>query len=277
VYDNFAYKHSTIGSMDDLNAATVQDVAEFFKTYYAPNNAVLALVGDFKTDEALAKVKKYFEGIPSQPAPPEPDMTEPAQQGERRKTIDDAFAQTPRLDIVYKIPPGNTPDWYAMNLLGNVLTGGQSSRLYQKLVKEKEVAVSVFGGAQERRGPSLFSVIVIVRPGKELSEVESLVYEEFEKLQNEPVADWEIEKVLSTIRRQRAQQLQSTLFRSILLSQYAVYYNNAGLINTLEEQFAKVKKDDLQRVARNYLKETNRSVITTIPKPKAPPQLQPTK
>jgi predicted Zn-dependent peptidase len=144
-------------------------------------------------------------------------------------------------------------------------------------VKEKEVAVSVFGGAQERRGPSLFSVIVIVRPGKELSEVESLVYEEFEKLQNEPVADWEIEKVLSTIRRQRAQQLQSTLFRSILLSQYAVYYNNAGLINTLEEQFAKVKKDDLQRVARNYLKETNRSVITTIPKPKAPPQLQPTK
>lgn len=276
-YDNFAYKHSTIGSMDDLNAATVQDVAEFFKTYYAPNNAVLALVGDFKTDEALAKVKKYFEGIPSQPPPPKVDMTEPEQTAERRKTIEDAFAQTPRIDIVHKIPAGNTSDWYALSLLGNVLSSGQSSRLYQKLVKEKEVAVNVFGGAQERRGPSLFSVVVNVRPGKDFKEVESLVYEELEKLKNEPVADWEIEKVLSTLRRQRAQQLQSTLFRSILISQYAVYYNDPGLINTIEDKFAKVTKDDLQRVARSYFKETNRTVITTVPKPKEPPQPQPGK
>jgi predicted Zn-dependent peptidase len=103
-YDNFAYKHSTIGSMDDLNAATVQDVSDFFKTYYAPNNAVVALVGDFKTDEALARVKNYFEAIPSQPSPADPDMTEPDQTAERRKTIEDAFAQTPRINIVYKIP-----------------------------------------------------------------------------------------------------------------------------------------------------------------------------
>jgi predicted Zn-dependent peptidase len=276
-YDNFAYKHSTIGSMEDLNAATVQDVAEFFKTYYAPNNAVLTLVGDFKTEEALAKVKKYFEGIPSQPSPPRVDMTEPDQTAERRKTIEDAFAQTPRIDIVYKIPAGNTPDWYALSLLGNVLASGQSSRLYQKLVKEKEVAVAVFGGAQERRGPSLFSIVVNVRPGKDLREIESLVYEELEKLKSDDVADWELEKVRSSLRRQRAQQLQSSLSRAIILGQYAVYYNEPSLINTIEEKYARVTKADLQRVARTYLKETNRTVITTVPKPKQPPQAQPGK
>src|SRR3974390_1126684 len=103
-YDNFGYKHSTIGSMSDLNAASLDDVKAFFKTYYAPNNAVLALVGDFKADEALAKIKKYFEDIPSQPPPPRPDMTDPAQTAERRKSLEDNFAQIPRLDIDYKIP-----------------------------------------------------------------------------------------------------------------------------------------------------------------------------
>src|SRR6202163_128464 len=92
-YDHFAYKHSTMGSMAALNAASLTDVTQFFKTYYAPNNAVLALVGDFKTAEALAKIKKYFEDIPTQPEPPRPDMSEPAQTGERRKSIDDNFAQ----------------------------------------------------------------------------------------------------------------------------------------------------------------------------------------
>src|SRR5919108_4847488 len=110
-YDNFAYKHSTIGLMEDLNAANIEDATAFFRTNYAPNNAVLSLVGDFQTETALALVKKYFENIPSQPPPPAPDMSEPEQSGERRKTIEDAFAQAPRLDVVYKTVPGNTPDW----------------------------------------------------------------------------------------------------------------------------------------------------------------------
>src|SRR5215211_2198067 len=113
LYDNFAYKHSVIGSMEDLNAATVEDVASFFKMYYAPNNATLVLVGDFKTADALAKIKKYFESIPSQPAPPAPDMAEPEQKAERRKIVEDSFARAPRLDIIFKIPQGNTADYYA--------------------------------------------------------------------------------------------------------------------------------------------------------------------
>lgn len=268
-YDNFAYKHSTIGSMEDLNAADLKDVAEFFRIYYAPNNAVLTLVGNFKTNEALAKVKKYFEDIPSQPKPAPPDTTEPEQKEERRVTLEDGFARTPRIDVVYKIPQGNTPDYYALSLLGQVLFSGQSSRLYQKLVKEKEVATNVFGGAQERRGPSLFSAVVLTQPGKDLAEVEKLIYEEIERVKSEPVADWEIQKGLMSLRRIRAQQLQSSLSRSILLGTFAVYYGEPGLINDLEDKFARVTKDDIQRVARTYFKDTNRTVVTTLPKPKS--------
>ena len=265
-YDNFAYKHSTIGSMEDLNAASLKDVSEFFRIYYAPNNAVLTLVGDFKTEEALAKVKKYFESIPSQPAPPVPDTTEPEQKGERRAALEDNFARTPRLDIIHKIPQGNTPDYYALSVLGSVLSGGQSSRLYQKLVKEREVATGVFGGPQERRGPSLFSFVVLAQPGKNLSEIEKMIYEEVERLKTEPVADWEMEKALIGIRRQRAQLLQGTLFRAILLGQYAVYYGDPNLINEIEDKFNRVTKEDIRRVARTYFKDTNRTVVTTTPK-----------
>src|SRR6266404_2066194 len=103
-YDSFAYKHSTIGSMEDLDAASVKDVADFFKTYYAPNNAVLTLVGDFKTSEVLPKIEKDFGNIPAQAPPPAPDMTEPKQTAERRKTLDDPLAQLARIDMGWKIP-----------------------------------------------------------------------------------------------------------------------------------------------------------------------------
>src|SRR6185369_6397746 len=126
IYDNFAYKHTVIGSMDDLNAATVEDVAAFFKMYYAPNNAVLVLVGDFKTAEALKKIKQSFESIPRQPDPPAVDMTEPAQTAERRASVDDVLARAPRVDLAYKAVAGNTADFYALQVLSAVLQGGQS-------------------------------------------------------------------------------------------------------------------------------------------------------
>ncbi|MGI8988831.1 MAG: M16 family metallopeptidase [Bryobacteraceae bacterium] len=268
VYDNFGYKHSTIGSMADLNAASVQDVQDFFKRYYAPNNAVIAIVGDFKSDEAMTKLKQYFENIPAQPAPPQPDMAEPEQKGERRKTIEDQFAQVPRIDIDWKIPPGNTADFYALDVLGDILGGGQSSRLYQKLVKDKEVAVQCFGGTQERRGTSLETMIVLARPGRDLGEIEKLVGEEIERVKNEPVADSEIEKIHMVSRHQEAQSLQSTLSRAMRLAQDAVFYNDPGLINTREGKIEKVTKEDIQRVAKKYLTDANKTVIITMPMPK---------
>ncbi len=266
-YDNFAYKHSIFGSMADLDAATVEDVAEFFRIYYAPNNAVLSLVGDFKRKEALAKIEKYFGAIPSQPSPPEPDVSEPEQKGERRKTLEDGFARLARVDIVHKIPPANTPDWYALDVLGEVLASGQSSRLYQKLVKEEQVAVAAAGGVIMLRGPSILWLLALARPGKEMAEIEKLIYEEIERLKNDPIEDWELEKVRMQLRRQRAQQLQSTSFRAQTLGEYAVYFDDPGLINTIGEKYLQVSKEDVQRVARTYLKQSNRTVITTVPKP----------
>src|SRR6266550_3101250 len=121
LYDNFAYKHTVIGSMEDLNAATVDDVAQFFKTYYAPNNAVVTLVGDFNTRDAIGRIKKNFESIPRQPNPPIVDMTEPEQKAERRVTVDDVLARSPRFDLAFKAIPGNTNDFYALQVLSNVL------------------------------------------------------------------------------------------------------------------------------------------------------------
>jgi zinc protease len=265
-YDTFAYKHSTIGSMDDLNAATLSDAKEFFQTYYAPNNAVVSLVGDLSTDTALKLITKYFEDIPAQPPPDAPNVAEPEQTGERRKIIEDNFAPTARIDIVYKIPPGNSADWYALAVAGQVLSQGVSSRLHQKLVKEKEIAQSASAGPDERRGPSLFWISLSARPGSDLAAMEKLAYEELERLAREPIQDWELDKVRMQLRRERTQQLYSTRRRANTLGHYAVYYDEPALVNTAWQKFQSVEKADIQRVAQKYFHERSRTVVITMPK-----------
>ncbi len=270
LYDNFAYKHSVIGSMDDLNAATLEDVREFFRIYYAPNNAVLTLVGDFKTEEALAKIRKYFEGIPRQPDPPPVDVTEPEPTSERRAVVEDPLARVPRVDIAFKTVPGNDPDFFALQVLGNVLSGGQSSRLYQKLVREKELVTSVTGFTSEMRGPGAFLITATVRPGKKVEDVEAAIVEEIERVQREPIADWELEKAKNTARRAFLTTLSSSLSRAILLGQYAVYYNDPNQINTRLDRLMAVTKEDVQRVAQRYLRLQRRVVVWTVPRAASP-------
>ncbi|HSK29528.1 MAG TPA: pitrilysin family protein [Candidatus Limnocylindria bacterium] len=270
-YDNFAYKHSTIGSMEDLNAATIEDAEAFFRAYYAPNNAVLSLVGSFKTDEAMALIKKYFEPIPARPPPSAPDMTEPEQTGERRSVIEDNFAPAPRLDMVYKIPPGNTPDWYALDVLGQVLSDGVSSRLYQTLVRDKELVQNVYADANERRGPSLFWFSFVARPSTDLDALEKALEAEIDRLKNDRVGEDELNKVKMQLRRQRAQQLYSTRSRANALGHFAVYYDDPGLLNGVWQKYESVTAADLQRVARRYFTATNRTVVTTMPKSAARP------
>jgi predicted Zn-dependent peptidase len=268
LYDNFAYKHTTIGSMDDLNAASVEDVAAFFKMYYAPNNAVLTLVGDFKTAEALVKIRSNFESIARQPDPPSVDMTEPAQKAERKAKVDDVLARAPRVDIAYKAVPGNTADFYALQVLAAALQGGQSSRLYQKLVKEKEMVTNVGGFMDEKRGVGAFYTNALLRPGFKPDDVEAIIYAEIDLLKKEPIADWELQKAKNTTRRNFINGLQSSISRSISIGQYAVYYNEPSLINSRLDKVAAVTKEDVQRVANKYLVETNRTVVTTLPKSK---------
>lgn len=269
-YDNFAYKHSTIGSMADLDAATLEDAQKFFKQYYAPNNAVLTLVGDFSSTVALEKIKQQFGSIPKQPAPPEPDMAEPEQKEERRQTVTDPLARLTRIDMAWKIPAGNSPDYYALSVLGQVLSSGQSGRLYQRIVQEKELALMAAASPQERRGPGLFFASAMVRPGQDPENVEKAIYEEIEKLKTEAVADWELEKVRMGVKRQAAGLQGSTLMRAMMLGQYAVYYNQPGLVNDRAALLTKVSKEDLQRVAKKYLTPENRTVVTTVPGRRAP-------
>jgi predicted Zn-dependent peptidase len=265
LYDNFAYKHSVIGSMEDLNAASVDDVKEFFRIYYAPNNAVLVLVGDFKTSDALARVRKYFEGIPRQPSPPPVDMTEPGPKGERRETVKDPLARATRVAIAYKTVPGNTADFYALQVLSAALQGGQSSRLYQKLVRDKEMVTTVGGFNAENRGPGAFYTTATLRPGSKPETVEAAIYEEIERLKKEPIADWELQKAKMATRRGFFTSLQSSLSRAITIGQYAVYYNEPALINTRLNKVTAVTKEDVQRVANKYLETPNRVVVITLP------------
>lgn len=263
LYDNFAYKHTVIGSMDDLNAASVEDVAQFFKTYYAPNNAVLVLVGDFKTEDALARIRKNFESIPRQPNPPAVDMTEPEQKAERRATVEDALARLPQVDIAFKTVPGNTPDFYALQVLSSALQSGQSSRLYQKLVKEKEMATNVGGFADEKRGTGALYISATYKPSVKTEDVEAAIYEEITRIQREGIADWELQKAKNATRRNFINGLQSSLSRANTIGQYTVYYNDPNLMNTRLDKVNAVTKEDVMRVANKYLKPTNRTVVVT--------------
>ena len=273
-YDNFAYEHSVIGSMEDLSAASVTDVASFFKTYYAPNNAVIAIVGDVDTKTTLEKMRKYFENIPSQPAPPPVDMTEPPQREQRRTTIEDPLARLPRLDLAYKIPPDGSPDSDALSVLATVLSGGRSSRLYEAIVRQKQLSTGVGAGAIQSRGPGLFRFTGTPLPGKTPAELEAAIQEEIAKIQSTPIADWELDKARNSARSSFINGLRSALNRAIQLSENAIAFDDPGRINTRAADIAKVTAADVQRVAREYLVETNRTVVVTMPKAAAPKGVQ---
>ena len=279
-YDNFAYKHSTIGSMADLDAASVDDVKDFFRIYYAPNNAVLTLVGDLDPQETLEKVKKYFAAIPSQPQPPKVDLAEPEHYGERREVVYDPLARLPQLLIAYHIPPGDTPDNFEVQVLASVLGGGgfggggfggggfgggQSSRFYQHLVKEKQLAVSIQVRAQERIGPSLLQITAMPRPGVKPEDLEKAIYDEIEAVQKDGVTTQEIEKARTQYLRSQIQGRQSSLSTAMRLGQYAAYFDEPDLINTIFDKFNAVTAEQVKQAAQKYLVTSGRAVVTTLP------------
>jgi len=269
-YENFAYEHSVIGSMADLSAASVDDVMAFFKTYYAPNNAVVAIVGDVDIKTTLAKVEKYFGAIPKQPAPPQVDMTEPPQTEERRLTLEDALARLPRLDMAYKVPPSSSPDSDPLSVLGTILSGGRSSRFYESIVRQKQLSSGVGAGTGGSRGPGLFAISTTALPGKTLAELEAAIDLETERVKTAPIEDWEIEKARIGARRSFVSGLGSSVNRAVQLSENALFFDDPDRINTRADRIAKVTAADVQRVARQYLVKTNRSVVLTTPKPAAP-------
>src|SRR5260370_29175644 len=233
---------------------------------YAANNAVLKLGGDFKPPGGVAMIKKYFEPIARQPDPTTPDMTEPEQKAERRTSVDDVLARLPRVAIAYKTVPGNTPDFYALQVLATIRGGAASSRLNQRLVREKEMVTGANSFAQETRGVGGFYITATPRPTFKNDDVEAAIYDEIARLQKEHIADWELQKAKNGARRNYINGLQSSLGRANTIGQYAVYYGNPNLIKTRIDKVSAVTKEDVQRVANKYLVQTNRTVVITVPK-----------
>jgi predicted Zn-dependent peptidase len=275
VYDNFAYHHSVIGSMEDLDAASVDDVKQFFKTYYAPNNAVLALVGDLDTKDTLAKVKKYFGNIPRQTPPAPADLTEPAGNGERRGKLDDPLARLTRIDIAWRIPPSGAPDARALTAAASILGGGgfggrggggggNNSRLYLKLVQDKELVTNVSCNTDRRVGPGTFHISATLRPGKTPEEVEGLISEEIARLHSEPVTGKELARVRIGVRR-GAESRITALSRAQALADAAAVFDDPNKVNTDGDLQLAVTAADIQRAAKAHLVAANRVVFVTRP------------
>ena len=264
-YDCFGYKHSTIGSMADLNAASLDDVKDFFRIYYAPNNAVLSLVGDFDPAEATAKIKKYFGAIPSQPAAPKKQACEEERYGERHETVMDPLARLPMVIIAYQIPAGNTAENFAVQALGSILGTGQSSRFYQHLVKEKQLATSFEMQVDARMGPSLIYIIAYPRPGVKPGDLEKAIYEEISAVAKDGVTAAELSKAQMQYRRKEVKIRESALRTSLRLGHDAVYFNDPNLINTDMDKFNAVTADDVKEAAQKYFAPNLRAVVTTLP------------
>lgn len=265
IFRNFSNAHSTIGSMADLDAASVKDVQEFFRIYYAPNNAVLVLSGDFETKEARALVEKYFETIQRQPDPPAPDVAETDAVAVKQDTYNDKFAQLPAFILGWKIPARRTPDFYALSLAGNLLFGGESSRLYQKMVKGEESVVAIQGFFGERRGPSSMYIFALPKPGKDPAQVRQSVLDEFKRLATEGPTAEEMEKLRNNLLNDAVRGRQSSLYRAQLIAEYTLYDNDPNLFNTEHDRYLAVTAEQIKQAAKRYLDTDNYATLNVVP------------
>jgi predicted Zn-dependent peptidase len=265
VYRNPANAHSTIGSMEDLDDATIDDIREFFRIYYAPNNAVLAICGDFDSTEARSLVERYFASIPSQPVPPAVDVAEPEEVSLRAELYRDPFAQLPAIMLGWKVPARRTRDFYPLSLGNDLLLDGDSSRLYQRLVKDEESVVGIQGGMGERRGPSTLYVFAIPKPGHTTEAIRATIQEEIGRLATEGPTSEEMEKLRNTLLNDAVRSRQSTLFRAQRLAEYALYDGDPTLVNKEIERYLAITPEEIRDAVRRYLLTDNHSVMEVVP------------
>jgi len=265
IYKNFANAHSTIGSMEDLDAATVEDVKEFFRIYYAPNNAVLVISGSFDVEEVKKLVEKYFATIPKQPAPPPVDVSEPEEVAVKAKVYEDKLAPLPAFLDGWKIPPRNTSEFKALFLAGKLLYDGESSRLYQKLVKGDESVIQIFGITDERRGPSAILIGALPKPGKDIRQIRSQIYTEIKQLATEGPTPDEMKKLHNQLINDEIRLRQSSLSRALRLGEYALYDGDPFLANKELEELLKITPEQIRSAVNKYLNTENRAQLDVIP------------
>jgi zinc protease len=259
------YKHSTIGSMADLEAASVDDVRDFHRTYYVPSNATLAIVGDFETPQALALVHQYFGRIPKAAREVPRDIPrEPPQTKEKRVTVQEAWP-LPAVVVAYHVPEDGHPDAYRLHIAAKVLSDGQSSRIYQKLVYERQIAVTAFGQANLIEDPNLFYAVAIVQPGHTTEEAADALIEELDRLKTEPITDHELQRSKNQFARDYILSRESNQQKAMHLAHAIVIHNDVKTADGEFDIFQNITKADVQRVAQTYFRPENRLVLTVMP------------
>jgi len=270
--ENWFNAHNFYGDLADLDSAKLEDVNTFFKTYYAPNNAALAIVGDFETDQAKQWIEKYFGGIASATLPAANDISEKRQEKEKRFTKEDKLANKPALAVAYKMPERNTPEYYAMGLIDQLVLQGQDSKLYQSLVQAKGYTGNVNGGINylgnmyNYNGPMVWMADLIydasVSPDSILHQVDQAVAD-LEK----GVSQEDLDLAIVKIRSQFYDNLAGLgIGRADLLACFALFDDDPARVNSIEEEFRKVTPELIQKTAKEYLRPTNRTILIVDPK-----------
>jgi predicted Zn-dependent peptidase len=273
---NWYNSHNFYGDLSDIEAATLEDVKNFFDTYYAPNNAVLVVAGDTTPDEVMKLAEKHFGGIPSRAVPPPPDISEPPQTAEKTFVEPDALARTPAIAFGYHLPARLTPDFFALALLDPLLVGDESAKLYQALIKDKQIASTVSGGFNyglgndfDYNGPMLYTFRVDYAPAIKGPEVLKAVDEVIDAIQQRGITDDELKQAKINFKSSFFETLEGggiPLFgRSDLLAALALYDNDPNRINAILSDLDRVTTADVQAAAKKYLVPANRTSIERRP------------
>lgn len=259
------YKHPTIGSMADLEAASIDDVRDFYNTFYVPANATLTIVGDFDTVQAKSLIDQYLGRVPGSDTPVPRDIPrEPPQLKEKRVTLETPWP-LPAVVVAHHITYDGHPDSYPLHIASKVLSDGQSSRIYQKLVYETQIAVAAFGGAQLIEHPNLFYAVAIVQPGQSPETAIKTLIGELDRLKNEPISDRDLQRTKNQFARDYILGRESNQQKASVLSHAAVLHHDIATADGEFEIFQNIKASDVQRVAQTYFTPENRVVLTLMP------------
>jgi zinc protease len=271
-FTRFPNAHNFYGDFKDLDAATIQDVQSFYEQYYAPNNAVLAVAGDVKPEQVFAAAERYFGSIPSRQIPPRPDVSEPPQTSARRFTEPDTLARVPALAIGYRMPARNSPDAIAGAVVGELLHNGDASLLYQALVKEKKVALSVSGGLNwplgnpfEYNGPTLMTSFIVYPPNVTQDQVLGAYADVIKNLTTRGPSAAEMERIKAKMQSDWYSQLEIPIQRASVIAHATLFDGSPEGVNQIPAEIDRVTPEDVKAFAAKYLVDSNATIIDRLP------------
>jgi zinc protease len=265
IFSTHPYRFQTIGSMKDLEAASIEDVREFYRTYYVPNNATLVLAGDFDSAEAMALITKYLGRVPRGKDISRQIPAEPAQLKERRVRIEEGWP-LPAVVVAHRVPADGDPDAYPMHIAAKILADGQSSRIYKRLVYDDQIAMAAVGDAKIIEDPNLFTAVAVLQPGRSPDLAIASLVAELERMRNEPVSAAELDRAKRQFARDYILGRDTVQQKAGVLAHAAVIHDDLATADGEFELFMNVTAADVQRVARRYFAPETRNVITVMPR-----------